>query len=278
MPQDASPAAALAAPGYHRSLPNAEYHAGPGVSKSQLDLVHECPALLLWSRRAPRDETAVAAVDIGDAFHALLLEPHRFRLEYLVAPVAERRTKAGKDEWADFQACARGRTVLSAEDWLKLRLMRESVLAHPVARRLLEDEGDVEPSIYWTDPETGELCRFRPDKLIRRRRIILDLKTTADLDRFAASVHDYRYHVQDAFYSEGYTQHFGGPPDGFVFIAASTSRDAGRYPVKVFSLTAAEKDAGRDEFRADLATYHRCRTRNEWPGVQPLERPAWARR
>ena len=265
-------------PGYYPSIPNDEYHSGPGVSKSILDLVHVAPALVQWSRNAPRDEDAVAAVDIGDAFHALILEPDRFKRDFVVAPEFNLRTNAGKSAYAAFVEEAQARPVLRAEHLHQLRLMRESTLAHPYARLLLEEPGDIEASIYWTDPETGLLCRCRPNKRLTRRPIILDVKTCADIERFAASIEDYRYHVQDAFYSEGYERHFGEPPAAFVFLVASTSRDAGRYPVRCFVLAADDRSQGRAEFRADLETYADCERRGVWPGIESITRPRWAKR
>lgn len=305
-------------PGYHLNLPNTDYHAGPGVSKTQLDMVHLAPALLQWSRSAPRDDDARAAVDVGDAFHATALEPHRFEAEYagdFVAPdnalVTVDQVKAYMDdngisyaakdskgvlvaklldmepdapvldrlrsEWEDNLG---GRRVLTAPEMRKLQLMRESALAHPFARKLLEADGDVEPSIYWIDPETGVLCRCRPDKVVRlgSMRIVLDVKTTADIDRFGSSLEDYRYYVQDPFYSEGYTQHFGAPPDAFVFLVVSTQRSAGRYPVRCFQLAAEDKLAGRIEFQNDLRTYAECQRTGVWGGIETITRPSWARR
>lgn len=264
-------------PGYYRNIPVTEYHAGPGVSKSILDLVHTAPALVQWSRHAPRDEEAVAGVDIGDAFHALILEPHRFKRDFVFAPDFDRRTNAGKAAYAAFLEEAKTRPVLTADHLRQLRLMRESTLAHPWARMLLEEPGDVEPSIYWTDPETGLLCRCRPDKRLTRRPIILDVKTTADMDRFDRSIEEYRYHVQDAFYSEGYERHFGERPS-FLFLVVSTTKDAGRYPVRVFSLTEEDKADGREAWRADLDLYADCERRGVWPGIESITRPAWAKR
>lgn len=305
-------------PGFHLNLANADYHAGPGVSKSQLDLLHLAPALLQWSRNAPRDEEARAAVDIGDAFHATALEPDRFDAEYIgefVPPegalvTVDQIKMFMDDEGIGYKASdskgtlvnklldiypeaplldrlreqynseLNGRTILTASEMRKVRLMRESAMAHPFARTLLEADGDVEPSIYWIDPVTGELCRMRTDKLVRLgdRRILLDVKTTAEIDRFGMSIEEYRYHVQDAFYSEGYEQHFGAPPDGFVFLVVSTSRDAGRYPVRCFGLDEEDKIAGRNAFRADLNRYAECKRTGRWPGVEIATRPAWARR
>lgn len=264
-------------PGYYRNITNRDYHGGPGVSKSTLDLVHTAPALVQWSKSAPRDDQAVAAVDIGDAFHALVTEPERFKRDFVIAPEFNLRTNAGKAGYAAFLEEANARPVLRGEHLRQLRLMRESTFAHPWARLLLEEPGDVEPSIYWTDPDTGLLCRCRPDKLLSRRRIILDIKTTADMDRFHWSIEDYRYHVQDAFYTEGIERHFG-ERYSFIFLVVSTSLDAGRYPVRVFTLLDEDKAAGRDEFRVDLNTYAECERRGVWPGIEPITRPARAKR
>lgn len=262
-------------PGYYRGLPNEDYHSGPGISKSTLDLAHKSPALVQWSRAAPRDD-AVGAVDIGDAFHAILLEPERFAAEYAAAPAVDRRTKIGKETWESFLAESDGKTVLDDDDVHKLWLMRESAMAHPFARQLVEAAGDVEASIYWIDPETGLLCRCRPDKLIPARRIVLDVKTCADVSRFETSIEEYRYHVQDAFYTEGYTRHFGEPPAAFLFLVVSTTRDAGRYPVRVKALIPSEKEAGRAAYRGDLDVIAECERTSIWPGIEMTSRPAWA--
>lgn len=278
--------------------------------------MHLAPALLEWNSNAPRDEEATAAVDIGAAFHCLLLEPERFEAEYaadFVPPAGALVTidhiKAFMDDEgvgykasdskgtltekllaaipdaplmerlrAEWTASLGGRTVLTATEMRKLLLMRASVMAHPFARKLIEAEGDVEASIYWTDPETCLLCRCRPDKIARGLKLLVDVKTTADMDRFAASIHDYRYHVQDAYYSEGYERHFGEPPRGFLLLVVSTTRDAGRYPVRLFALTPDDRSAGRGEFRADLETVANCQRTGVWPGIELISRPEWARR
>ena len=41
---------------------------------------------------------------------------------------------------------------MDAEEGRKLYLMRDSVMAHPDARWLLEQEGHSEASFYWIDP------------------------------------------------------------------------------------------------------------------------------
>lgn len=43
-------------PGIYHDISNEDYHAGDGVSKSQLDMVAKNPALLKWVKAAPEDE------------------------------------------------------------------------------------------------------------------------------------------------------------------------------------------------------------------------------
>jgi exodeoxyribonuclease VIII len=260
-------------------LSNEEYHAGPGVSKSQLDQIAESPATYMWAKRAPVDEEKLKAFDMGSATHCRILEPDEFKDRFIIAPEFNRRTTAGKADEAEFlENCAKtGKTVISAEDGRKLELMRDSVFAHPDAHWLLEQAGHSEASFYWIDPETGELCRIRPDRHLTEHPIIIDVKTVADMGRFEQHVEEFRYHVQDAMYSEGFHQVTGEWPD-FVFIAVSTSISCGRYPVRVRPLTDDWKEAGKDLFRRDLDRFHECRINDDWHDFKPLLRPAWAAR
>ncbi|HGI8886412.1 TPA: exodeoxyribonuclease VIII, partial [Salmonella enterica subsp. enterica serovar Bovismorbificans] len=211
-------------PGIYYDIPNEAYHAGPGVSKSQLDDIADTPAIYLWRKNAPVDTEKTKSLDTGTAFHCRVLEPEEFSKRFIIAPEFNRRTSAGKEEEKTFlEECARtGRTVLTAEEGRKIELMYQSVMALPLGQWLVESAGYAESSVYWEDPETGILCRCRPDKIIPEFHWIMDVKTTADIQRFRTAYYDYRYHVQDAFYSDGYRAQFGEIPT-FVFLVASTT-------------------------------------------------------
>ncbi|EEH6765904.1 exonuclease VIII, partial [Salmonella enterica] len=189
-------------PGIYYDIPNEAYHAGPGVSKSQLDDIADTPAIYLWRKNAPVDTEKTKSLDTGTAFHCRVLEPEEFSKRFIIAQEFNRRTSAGKEEEKTFlEECARtGRTVLTAEEGRKIELMYQSVMALPLGQWLVESAGYAESSVYWEDPETGILCRCRPDKIIPEFHWIMDVKTTADIQRFRTAYYDYRYHVQDAFY------------------------------------------------------------------------------
>jgi hypothetical protein len=295
-------------------LPIAEYHRHDSASKTTLDYVAQAPALLQWSREAPVDDGAERAVDFGDAFHALVLQPERFEDEFSIefepppdaiitvddmraaierqdekprgtakaalqaqlldlwpdAPVLDRLRK----EWADALGL---RGVVTRAEYQKAILMRDSIMAHPVARQLILRDGMVEHSAIWTDMTSGAACRCRWDKAMPESGYAWDLKTVGQIERFAASAQEYRYHVQDAHYSDGYEQAFGTKPRAFLFLAVSTTRNAGRYPVRVFSLHDDWKQDGRAERDRNLSVYAQCKNSGIWPGIETVSRPTWAK-
>lgn len=266
-------------PGIYYDLSNEDYQSGPGVSKSQLDDIAIDPSCYLWRKNAPEDEDKKTALIMGSALHCLMLEPDAFDKRYITAPEFNRRTNQGKAEEQEFlkNVATMGMTVLDVEQGRKLRLMRESIMAHHSARFFLEAEGHCESSIYWNDEETNELCRIRPDKILKRTPVIIDIKKISDISRFSRHIEEYRYHVQDAYYREGYFKHFGVHPQ-FIFIAVSESIDCGRYPVHTYKLAEQDVSVGRALFRQNLYAYHQCRITGNWGGIEEISRPEWARK
>lgn len=80
-------------PGIYSDITNEDYHSGPGASCSMLKLLHErTPAHLKASRDARaqaieegKDDNESAALLIGTAFHAIVLEPEVFAKEFCLA-------------------------------------------------------------------------------------------------------------------------------------------------------------------------------------------------
>lgn len=260
--------------GYYKGISNADYHASDGVSKSGLDLIHKSPAQYLWSKNAPYDEDNRKALDIGTAFHTLILEPEQFKKDYFVMPEKlDRRTTEGKQAHKEITKGIQDKIVLTVEEYQKLSLMRESLLAHPHAKWLIEAEGDTEVSIYWREATTGELAKCRPDKLLDKHSCLIDLKTSGEINRLDKAYFDYRYHVQDAWYSTGYETELNEPLENFIFLVVSTKLNCGRYPVRLFELRPEVKERGRQEYLQDIAIYAECKRTNEWPAIESFSLP-----
>lgn len=169
------------------------------------------------------------------------------------------------------------RTVIDSVTWDQLHAMRDSVMAHPAARKLLQRQGKAEQSIYWNDPVTGVSCRCRPDYLTDDD-FAIDLKTTEDASQegFSKSIANYRYHVQDPFYSDGILHATGRRVRGFFFIAVEKSAP---YAVQVFQVDEESRELGRMEYMRDLESYAECEETGVWPAysdrIEPIAVPAY---
>lgn len=185
------------------------------------------------------------------------------------------------DEWA---ANNGHRTILSDAEYTLVIAMRDAVMAHPAAARIMRMKGKAEQSIYWRDPITGELCRVRPDWWVPTSSLMADLKTTDDASKegFARSISKWRYHVQHPFYLDGANaaiQQAGLTlPEQrfFVFIAVEKKPP---YNVGVYTLTDESIEVGRTEYLANLSTYSECRASAVWPGysdrIEPISLSDW---
>lgn len=254
------------------TLSNTAYHALDAVGKSDLDLIAKSPAH--W-KYAVREETP--AMRLGSAVHCAVLEPERFEQDYVTAPQCDKRTKAGKEAFAEFEAANSGKTVLSLDDGMLCLRIAGSVREHPRVAEFLQ-QGQPEVSALWKDPEFKVRCRARYDWL-QDAGVILDLKTTKDASpaKFARSCAAFRYHVQAAWYLDGYLQATGDLPMAFVFVAVEKTPP---YAVALYEITADDLDYGRDLARRDLSRYATARELDVWQAypeaVQPLSLPRWA--
>jgi exodeoxyribonuclease VIII len=256
-------------------LTNAEYHASPAISKSGLDLIRRAPYLYAYRRENPQEQTP--AMRLGTLTHTVVLEPDLFERETAVRPEGiDRRTSAGKADWAAFELEAEGREIVTNEEGAKLAAIRDAVRSHPAAAKALAGSPMIEQSIFWDADDIA--CRCRPD-CVTEKGVIVDLKTTRDAspDGFAKSVAQYRYHVQAAFYSDGYRAAFGEAPRGFVFIAVETEPP---YLVAVYVASETMTSRGRIEYQTDLDTFRECLASDCWPGYSSspltLDLPKWA--
>lgn len=261
-------------PTIRHDLTNAEYHSSPAISKSGLDLIRKAPALFRW--RQKNRQLPTPALRWGTLIHLAVLEPWLLDQDIMVAPKIDRRTSAGKAEWEAFLIASENKELVTAEEMAELMATRDAVHAHPAAAKALAGTPTIEQSIFW-DHE-GIACRCRPDA-VTASGVIVDLKTTRDAspDGFAKSIAQYRYHVQAAYYSDGYEAAFGRQPKGFVFIAVETEPP---FLVAVYVASEAMIMRGRADYLADLETFRQCRDADEWPGYATapitIDLPKWA--
>ena len=182
-------------------------------------------------------------------------------------------SKAAKQAVADIREA--GMVPLKEDEARRVDGMAESLLAHPIAGRLLAAEGVAEQSLFWTDPETGTWLRARPDWTTDVA--MCDLKTTADASRagFRKSVANFGYHQQQPWYVGGHAA-LGMGDIAFLFLCVETDPPY-LANVHVLDDEAVEMGAARNRGAIDL--YARCVETGEWPGypvdLTPLRLPSW---
>lgn len=252
-----------------KDMPNADYHGYDGVSKSGLDKIARSPAHYKYSEYKP----STRAMVIGTAIHAAILEPERFDNDYLITEAKVRTAK----EYRDAVKGKDGDYVLTAPEGKKVMAMRESVENNLNAMQHLRAPGDAELSAICTDPETGVTIRARFDWLTNSG-ISVDVKKTQDVrpGKFARSVVDYRYHVQDAMYSFIYKQVTGDDLQAFMFLAVE---EEAPNSCQLYELDDVSKEMGAFYFRRDLRVYAECINSGKWPhpdnGDGELTLPNW---
>lgn len=218
---------------------------------------------------------------VGRAAHLMLLEPQLFRKLYIIEPIFEGFTKKGelttnpnahevkeaKRLW--YEKLEKGALVLKQKELDDLVGMIDSVIEHPIASRMLRN-GKPECSIKWVDPESGVLCRARPDYIVDDKTgalHLIDFKTTKDIREgiFANDVLRMMYHVQLAFYHDGIVQALGRQPTTITLIAVEKTAP---FEAAVYPLDDEWFEQGQLFYKHALKLYAKCRETGIWPAYQ----------
>jgi hypothetical protein len=259
-----------------RDMPSQQYHAVVAASASRLKEFLRSPAHLKAMDTNPKTSAAFA---LGEAFHACVLEPQRFRAEFTAAPDVDRRTTAGKAAWAAFVEENQGRTVLSAEDYATAWSMANAIDMHSTARDLVGGLTERELSIFWKAkwPNGTIDCKARIDGYNLEQRCIVDLKSTTDASRpgFTKSVANFSYHIQAAWYIAA-MKNAGFDAESMVFIAVEKERPWG---VACYTLDHDAIMEGAMAIAHALPKLIDCVTRDTWPAytelIETISLPRW---
>lgn len=253
------------------------YRGAPGISQSALKSILDCPARYEWERRNPKTKLAF---DLGHVVHADILG---VGAQVHVVDAADWRTKAAREE-AD-KARAAGLVPLLTHEHEQTRAAAAAVRAHPLAGPMLAHPGHSEVAMFWADERTGIPCKGLADRVLTTAddtAWLLDVKTvgrSARPESFARDTATYGYHVQAAFYSDGWAAITGDTPR---FLNVVVEIDA-PHLVSVVELDGDAIEAGRARYADALDTYARCVDSGQWPGYTDhtptiIRLPAWATR
>jgi len=172
---------------------------------------------------------------VGGYFHTCILEPDKLD-KYKVVKSSTRNTKAYKD-------VAGGELCLLQHEVDTIELMRDKVMQNDICRDLIQGT-----QIEYEQP--GIINMFnndwkgKADIVNHNEKLVIDLKTTADIDKFQWSATKYNYDSQAYIYSKlfGYE---------FLFIVI----DKATHKIGVFDCSSEFYERGQDKVRRASEAY-----------------------
>lgn len=267
-------------PGLYPDLPSEHYHAILAMSAGGLKRMHQSPAHFYGMQLDPNRPSGepTPAMKNGTLVHCALFEPASLSERYVVKPEGfDGRTKEGK-AWV--AAVPQGVEIADAVQMAAALAQAASIRRLPDVAALMVN-GQPEVSAFWIDELTGELCKCRPDWVSPAGDgvILVDGKTCQDASAqgFSRSIWNFDYHLQAAWYSDGYERATRQKVLGFVFAAVES---AWPHAAAAYILDDDVLDRARTENRRLLDLYAECKRTNTWPGypaeIQSISLPKWA--
>lgn len=277
--------------GIRSRVPASEYFDLPGVSITRLKEMRRSPQHYLYRMDHPTDTEPMR---LGTAAHTAVLEPERFNRDFAVwgerTDSGNLRPRRGKD-WTAFAQSYPGKTIITHDEFALVIPMAEAVRTNPIASPYLS-AGDPEVTMQWMLGERQ--CRGRVDWLTMkapvdqyRNRVIrysslaypciVGLKTARDCRHFifGNAAAKLGYHLQWAFYFDGYKEITGHTPKMVEIVVESAPPHA----VAVYTIPKDIIDQGRDEYLALMKQLDECETTGYFPGPQEEEEsltlPSW---
>lgn len=258
-------------------ISNEDYHDSAGVSSSQLKYVVHAPAKYKAMIDGEIDFNQTPAMALGTAVHIMALEPDLVDEQIIQKPkfsgpgaVLERK---------EFNDEHEGKVILSADQLAAARAMAANIMKLPDFKRISADSQN-EMSGWYDDPETGLLCRYRPD--MRTEWCIADVKTCASAEKsaFSRQIYNLGYHISAAHYIAGDSVLMGTDHRQFIFICVESTAP---HLAAVYVLDEEDLRFGEWQRARGLAKIKECQDKGEWPSYQggiasSIGVPHWAKK
>jgi len=172
---------------------------------------------------------------VGGYFHTAILEPDKLK-KYKVIQSTTRNTKAYKE-------LSGGELCLLQHEVDKIEIMTEKIMENDICRGLIRGI-DVEYEKPGITELEGLLWKGKADIVNHDEKLIIDLKTTKDINSFKRSAYRWNYDSQAYIYSKlfGYE---------FVFIAM----DKTTHQIAVMDCSPEFYESGKDKVKRAVEAY-----------------------
>lgn len=226
---------------------------------------------------------------IGSVTDCLLLENDKFDERYMEIPKVDRRTKLGKEMWAEIQKELVDKKLegISSDDLNKCKMMVEAIKSNPSAAYLLNHTTEVQKELSFKEKKDGEEITVRGildgcGSFDDDRKFIFDLKTTNDCspEYWSNTILKWKYHLQAAIYYRAMFKSDVWVKPEFYHIVVENVEP---FKVYVFKLSPEMIQAGTQEFEKLIDSFFKCMINNEWhegtefynPGYYEATLPKW---
>lgn len=254
---------------YHREL--------PGVSKT--DIEYASWSLANMMARKNREEFDNDALLIGKLLHSRIefrLNLDEYKKLFAVKPkFTGTGARVAGEEW---ELAHKGATILTESQAEDIESMYAGLMANPQSRSIVESNGLYEETVFWTDPDSGVLCKCRPDKRMTEylgQPTVIDWKTIGQFSKrhIQDAITDHHYYVSAAFTIDG-LKSVGIEPGPYVFVFIEKSQ-----PNRILCVPANEIDIeiGRRKYKRLLKQIAEAQKTGIWPGFADIGMHDWAR-
>ena len=134
----------------------------------------------------------IPAFLVGGYFHTAILEPDKLK-KYKVIEATTRNTKVYK-EISDGELC------LLQHEVDQIELMRDKMMANDIVRDFIQGPGKIEYERPGIQEIEGNFWKGKADIVNHNEKLIIDLKTTGDINKFKSSAYRYNYDSQAYIY------------------------------------------------------------------------------
>lgn len=226
-----------------------------------------------------------AAMRLGSACHALLLQPGKFSSDILVMPELNLRTTAGRESRDDLLRDNPHKIVIKEDEYAEASKIVSGVHDNPEAMELLRKSSN-EVSLFWKCPYSGLSMKARVDGLIMDDAprggdfCLLEYKTTssAEPDAFSRHCDDMNYELSLYHYWQGIRVCFGADGDFNSFFIVS--EDSAPYVSEVYRVPQLMHELGRVKWLSAVDALAAGFREEFWPGYSnrsaSFSPPLWA--
>jgi len=153
------------------------------LSNSDISVLLKNPKLLHGEKQR------TTAMVVGGYFHTAILEPDKLN-RFKIIESSTRNTKKYKE-------MSEGEICLLQHEVDKIELMQEAIMDNSICRGLIQGDFEV-PAVTEL---LGNKWKGKADIINHNEKLVIDLKTTSDIDKFRWSASKFNYDSQAYIYS-----------------------------------------------------------------------------